>query len=104
MRSDKLVKRFTRIIKHINPLLTCTSYYPRYKNITKLLQKVSESGKLNSAANFLNTSLNTFQNNYNRSTTGKSSLELLEPLSDNINEVIEQVSQSLEVDEHFEKR
>jgi hypothetical protein len=98
-RPSKTVERLQKILKEFNPCLQMHKLDLRRLEISYLFQKRGESttpvelldSQLNLVADYLNTSLNCIQNNYNRHKTQlKNALTLLQPVSKEMGEVFEQ--------------
>jgi hypothetical protein len=98
-RPSKTVERLQKVLKEFNPCLQIHKLDLRRLKISSLLQKRGESttpvelldSQLNLVADYLNTSLNCIQNNYNRHKTQlKNALTLLQPVSKEMNDVFEQ--------------
>jgi hypothetical protein len=94
-----MVKHLQKILKEFNPCLQMHKLDLRRLKISSLFQKRGESttpvelldSQLNLVADYLNTSLNCIQNNYNRHKTQlKNALTLLQPVSKEMGEAFEQ--------------
>jgi hypothetical protein len=98
-RPSKMVKHLQKILKEFNPCLQMHKLDLRRLKISSLFQKRGESttpvelldSQLNLVADYLNTSLNCIENNYNRHKTQlKNALTLLQPVSKEMGEAFEQ--------------
>jgi hypothetical protein len=98
-RPSEMVKHLQTILKEFNPCLQMHKVDLRRLKISSLFQKRGESttpvelldSQLNLVADYLSTSLNCIQNNYNRHKTQlKNALTLLQPVSKEMGEAFEQ--------------
>jgi hypothetical protein len=98
-RPSKMVERLQKILKEFNPCLQMHKLDLRRLKISSLFQKRGESttpvelldSQLHLVADYLNTSLNCIENNYNRHKTQlKNALTLLQPVSKEMGEAFEQ--------------
>jgi hypothetical protein len=98
-RPSKMVERLQKILKEFNPCLQMHKLDLRRLRISSLFQKRGESttpvellgSQLHLVADYLNTSLNCIENNYNRHKTQlKNALTRLQPVSKEMGEAFEQ--------------
>ena len=94
-----MIERFRRILKEFNPCLQMHKLDLRRLKISSLFEKRESNTsvpvelldtQLNLVADYLNTSLNCIQNNYNRHKTQlKTALNLLQPVTKEMGEMFE---------------
>ena len=99
-RPSKIVERLQKILKEFNPCLQMHKLDLRRLKISSLFKKREGDSttpvelmdsQLHLVADYLNTSLNCLQNNYNRHKTQlKNALNLLQPVSKELGEAFEQ--------------